>query len=492
MTNIPGGSSSPDYPRACGVTYSHFVLLDVDGGLSPRMRGHHLVQHGVDDLVRTIPAHAGSPAESLPCLLTTRDYPRACGVTSALDPLWPALQGLSPRMRGHLPKSLIIQCQKGTIPAHAGSPSPAPSSRSFSKDYPRACGVTFTLVAHLNLLQGLSPRMRGHHQVIGVVETHVGTIPAHAGSPPRNRRRRATGRDYPRACGVTSSALTSSTRGEGLSPRMRGHPTITVRPSMDARTIPAHAGSPALLAVTTFKWEDYPRACGVTELFDGERETIEGLSPRMRGHPPTGGDWPCAAWTIPAHAGSPSTSSVGRGAIRDYPRACGVTGVTTQRFQELRGLSPRMRGHPTRGIVAGGRAGTIPAHAGSPVNPRSSSAPTRDYPRACGVTPWWAARASKAGGLSPRMRGHRRQRKVARRRRWTIPAHAGSPRRTVPTGRGRRDYPRACGVTSRTMSASTASRGLSPRMRGHRPRGPDVRKRCGTIPAHAGSPTSTS
>ena len=165
----------------------------------------------------------------------------------------------------------------------------------------------------------------------------------------------------------------------------------------------------------------YPRACGGT----GKRHRCFGAQ---------------AAGSIPAHAGEP----------RPMPMKPGVSGTM--------GLSPRMRGNRESGINCCGLVqglsprmrGNLPAaiRLGAIFKPGV-------YPRACGGTSCW--------------RGLPRGRRVG-----SIPAHAGEPLEVIGSFRAGtpiRVYPRACGGTYRPLCSDEPSGvGLSPRMRGNLPR----------------------
>ena len=174
-----------------------------------------------------------------------------------------------------------------------------------TRDYPRACGVTISIAEVISSAAGLSPRMRGHH--LNRLQTcpGVGTIPAHAGSPPMMRRIKCRTWDYPRACGVTYGREIERKPSRGLSPRMRGHLADDANAYIESRTIPAHAGSPTRCCIWQIYYWDYPRACGVTRPRDCPSPPTRGLSPRMRGHQTATVGANRRPGTIPAHAGSP-------------------------------------------------------------------------------------------------------------------------------------------------------------------------------------------
>ncbi len=191
--------------------------------------------------------------------------------------------GRSPRMRGSLCAKRLVGGRVGSIPAHAGQPSPSSPSRAPSRVDPRACGAAGSNVYWHGLIQGRSPRMRGSHVEEPAREIGRGSIPAHAGS---------------------LSVLRDRRRGRG--------------------SIPAHAGQPFDRSTLGLRYGVDPRACGAAFDSDLRKHTSQGRSPRMRGsraHVRHGSD---EAGSIPAHAGQP-TGSLHPGSCSGVdPRACGA------------------------------------------------------------------------------------------------------------------------------------------------------------------------
>ena len=70
--------------------------------------------------------------------------------------------GLSPRVRGNLEQIAQIGGQRGSIPACAGEPGGGVATAILPGVYPRVCGGTALIHAHLAEGQGLSPRVRGN------------------------------------------------------------------------------------------------------------------------------------------------------------------------------------------------------------------------------------------------------------------------------------------------------------------------------------------
>ena len=150
------------YPRVCGAT-----IVDLRGsydaiGLSPRVRGNPLSGTGQSRSLWSIPACAGQPGRPLPASLRRWVYPRVCGATSINPPSTKALVGLSPRVRGNLLDGPIKPKRGGSIPACAGQPIVLPTYGHSHEVYPRVCGATRLRFCFHHSLHGLSPRVRGN------------------------------------------------------------------------------------------------------------------------------------------------------------------------------------------------------------------------------------------------------------------------------------------------------------------------------------------
>ena len=113
--------------------------------------------------------------------------------------------------------------------------------------------------------------------------------------------------------------------------------------------------------------------------------------------------------------------------VEVYPRVHGGTGVVMP-ISDLRlGLSPRARGNRVAITVRAAYAGSIPACTGEPPWVSCRLFVLQVYPRVHGGTTVSDFMDIVAGGLSPRARGNRRQR---RQQGWllrSIPACTGEP-----------------------------------------------------------------
>ena len=272
------------YPRACGGTLRRFRLWFWCWGLSPRMRGNHLTAGHGAGRCGPIPAHAGEPCRPGTRPRRTGAYPRACGGTDVLFPEEDVEPGLSPRMRGNLHQAGTLMAFQGPIPAHAGEPGSSWPGSVSAWAYPRACGGTCVGPLRPRGLLGLSPRMRGNLRKAIHHLQRLGPIPAHAGEPIRSCAEAAATGAYPRACGGTKQPRRLPGLVWGLSPRMRGNPPSAAASTSPAGPIPAHAGEPPRAGWKRDAAGAYPRACGGTDGSLMSTVASWGLSPRMRGN----------------------------------------------------------------------------------------------------------------------------------------------------------------------------------------------------------------
>ena len=150
-----------------------------------------------------------------------------------------------------------------------------------------------------------------------------------------------------------------------------------------------------------------------------------------------------------------------------YPRVCGGTLATMAKYPVWRGLSPRMRGNPPSELPLSGPHRSIPAYAGEPIAATLIAGNAAVYPRVCGGTGGASSRPGMRGvyprvcggtfagvnggaaawGLSPRMRGNPPSLSPASPTIRSIPAYAGEPRVSIAAAADAAVYPRVCGGT---------------------------------------------
>ena len=110
---------------------------------------------------------------------------------------------------------------------------------------------------------------------------------------------------YPRVCGGTLAVSSAAVLLGGLSPRVRGNLDATVQARMSAGSIPACAWEPLGEGVV-YRFEAvYPRVCGGTLKALASDLNVAGLSPRVRGNPTRMRRWDACWGSIPACAGEP-------------------------------------------------------------------------------------------------------------------------------------------------------------------------------------------
>ena len=254
-------------------------------------------------------------------------------------------------------------------------------------------------------------------------------------------------------------------------------------------SIPAYAGEPRCGYADMPVPAVYPRVCGGTSLPYGGEVTIKGgLSPRMRGNPSRSPLPPARGWSIPAYAGEPLPSTGSRSTLPVYPRVCGGTIPLRSTATKSRGLSPRMRGNRPCPSIRPPSRGSIPAYAGEPAFRQSRRTTEWVYPRVCGGTATTRTLLAPRAGLSPRMRGNLFVACIHTGGQGSIPAYAGEPVGGSGDRRAFQVYPRVCGGTPGPLFGVQNLAGLSPRMRGNQFQRIGSRAAARSIPAYAGEP----
>ena len=513
----------------CGGTHRHIYGDTWMEGLSPRVRGNRYGRPGCCGGSGSIPACAGEPDTVLAATGLLRVYPRVCGGTPSASrcdgshtglsprvrgepsrsgrsrppptvyprvcggtvrrpPLIHAATGLSPRVRGNRVGARGRRIRNRSIPACAGEPGARAAGETRNRVYPRVCGGTEVRPLGVGHQKGLSPRVRGNPRRFDGEDGPCGSIPACAGEPTTRTNFTDSRRVYPRVCGGTERRPRRPGGTAGLSPRVRGNQRLGADPVQQVGSIPACAGEPRPRARLNSLPRVYPRVCGGTEIHLAEIDGIEGLSPRVRGNPTRPAGRIFAARSIPACAGEPQSCPGAAAPGRVYPRVCGGTRGRRRPRILMRGLSPRVRGNRGRHVRGAGAHRSIPACAGEPGCGRTRRAPRWVYPRVCGGTYFDDQHDHQHQGLSPRVRGNRSFFRFSRSNSGSIPACAGEPVAPSRPGTPSGVYPRVCGGTPSPCSSRPRDMGLSPRVRGNRVSTPAKRVEAGSIPACAGEP----
>ena len=106
----------------CGGTIAHDWSERDFHGLSPRVRGNPLPIAPIPRRPGSIPACAGEPQRNLMAARLLEVYPRVCGGTDLGQAMLRDAEGLSPRVRGNHIVPLPERISWWSIPACAGEP----------------------------------------------------------------------------------------------------------------------------------------------------------------------------------------------------------------------------------------------------------------------------------------------------------------------------------------------------------------------------------
>ena len=216
-------SQRPVYPRVGGGTVYRYSRGIPGEGLSPRGRGNRGNDRLSNLQLRSIPAWAGEPRGRSPCCAASWVYPRVGGGTRWWSRTRYDHTGLSPRGRGNLQYGGRWRLRSWSIPAWAGEPGSDAISVPETEVYPRVGGGTSSKLGSTTRPLGLSPRGRGNPAAWQSAGGSAGSIPAWAGEPPEDPGLCSFGTVYPRVGGGTGVGFDGRHPDAGLSPRGRGN-----------------------------------------------------------------------------------------------------------------------------------------------------------------------------------------------------------------------------------------------------------------------------
>ena len=212
-------------------------------------------------------------------------YPRVCGGTAVISAQGRSHAGLSPCVRGNRKPAELLPISERSIPVCAGEPTSIPQIQRFIKVYPRVCGGTRVGWRNLNDEWGLSPCVRGNPDRSSPNALSVRSIPVCAGEPRTSTGWYPRGMVYPRVCGGTARAWRARPNPCGLSPCVRGNPGLQLPLRRRRRSIPVCAGEPPSMSWSITSSAVYPRVCGGTQSMKSRTFQTRGLSPCVRGNP---------------------------------------------------------------------------------------------------------------------------------------------------------------------------------------------------------------
>ena len=238
---------------------------------------------------------------------------------------------------------------------------------------------------------------------------------------------------------------------------------------ISTRSIPACAGETGTWRPDPISDAVYPRVCGGNSVPPSLSPVKEGLSPRVRGKRKQAEYVLKKEGSIPACAGETSLGRRCCCGMTVYPRVCGGNGTEIMGPMENPGLSPRVRGKRRQGAQRQDGTRSIPACAGETRADPLHQLPARVYPRVCGGNRQPSGQIRSTSGLSPRVRGKPLTGFAFVVAVGSIPACAGETVNGCAMFGMIRVYPRVCGGNSGKSYCKGCAMGLSPRVRGKLP-----------------------
>ena len=324
------GRSTPTarvYPRVYGGTSGVRASARISFGLSPRVRGNPGRPSCPCARSRSIPACTGEPGLGVSSSFLLEVYPRVYGGTGMKRRKRQCLMGLSPRVRGNLTDASEPTVKSRSIPACTGEPQGRRPACRWARVYPRVYGGTVHWDRVRAGVDGLSPRVRGNPHHFARVRLREGSIPACTGEPRRPLRSSHSAWVYPRVYGGTDDTAASYLKVLGLSPRVRGNPSMAPPRIASGWSIPACTGEPTPEMLSSDLTKVYPRVYGGTLPGSRTPRRLGGLSPRVRGNPSIFTARAFTAGSIPACTGEPTALRAWPSSTRVYPRVYGGTPI---------------------------------------------------------------------------------------------------------------------------------------------------------------------
>ncbi len=218
----PAAIARTVYPRRCGEQGRFARVGFPPGGLSPQVRGTGAAFGCRPGGIRFIPAGAGNSFAAPGRHPEPAVYPRRCGEQSRSWGASRSRVGLSPQVRGTGLGQGANAVERRFIPAGAGNRGCGGRCRRSPAVYPRRCGEQPNLLALVWRLPGLSPQVRGTGLATPSGSRPTRFIPAGAGNRVASAGLSATRPVYPRRCGEQSMPPTPTELVDGLSPQVRG------------------------------------------------------------------------------------------------------------------------------------------------------------------------------------------------------------------------------------------------------------------------------
>ena len=366
----------------------------------------------------------------------------------------------------HNPQSITPQNTR-SIPTCVGQPGGALGRAQPGTVYPHVCGATSGSLSADDRARGLSPRVWGNRRAMVSTPSSAGSIPTCVGQPSAPQDADVPTEVYPHVCGATLDKASTDCGDTGLSPRVWGNRHQRHALSLVCRSIPTCVGQPHLHNAAAHCAEVYPHVCGATTFALACPYVPSGLSPRVWGNHRCGACKQRRTRSIPTCVGQPLDGTMCFHPAKVYPHVCGATLLDWARTHRRWGLSPRVWGNHRRKKMRDERTRSIPTCVGQPGRDRRRNTRAEVYPHVCGATQPALRRTDCRQGLSPRVWGNQLPGQCQAQCPRSIPTCVGQPRPCSPVAAESEVYPHVCGATFPVLPHSRRHTGLSPRVWGN-------------------------
>ena len=210
-------------------------------------------------------------------------HPRVCGENTATRRGQWRPTGSSPRVRGKQLELALDGVAGRLIPACAGKTRSCARRPRLSSAHPRVCGENGSPTIRAWDYAGSSPRVRGK-RLRETARAHPGgLIPACAGKTRTWAARGRAPRAHPRVCGENRREIVPGPAHDGSSPRVRGKRAGCGGDVGAQRLIPACAGKTCPTTSDSTRASAHPRVCGENADSAKVVGVAGGSSPRVRG-----------------------------------------------------------------------------------------------------------------------------------------------------------------------------------------------------------------
>ena len=154
-------TSGRDHPRVCGEKSGFCQRSILHLGSPPRMRGKEQRMREARNSAGITPAYAGKSGEYMAGEDQYGDHPRVCGEKTRMTLILALQLGSPPRMRGKDTRAALRARVLRITPACAGKSGKTDWTTMCRRDHPRVCGEKLLKSLTNDRNRGSPPRVRG-------------------------------------------------------------------------------------------------------------------------------------------------------------------------------------------------------------------------------------------------------------------------------------------------------------------------------------------